>query len=127
MKKVFIVEDSLELSRLYERVFRLSGFDVELSGNGKEALERLLGEESVPDIVILDAIVPEVDGIEILKSLKENKKYLNVPVIILTNSLGTDDGERFRDLGADMFLTKMEHQPSFLIEKVMECLTRNGK
>lgn len=120
-RKVFIVEDTLELSRLYERIFRLSGFEVELSGNGAEALERLERSTELPGVIILDAVVPKVTGVEVLRRLKLDERLSSIPVIVLTNSLGSESEDLFRTLGAHMYLTKMDHEPSYIVGKVNEC------
>ena len=123
MPKVFLIEDVLELSRLYERVFRLSGFAVELSGNGAEALERLFRMSELPDVIVLDVMIPEVNGIDVLRKLKQDDRLAPVPVIVITNSFAPENEDLFRSLGARMYLMKMDHEPSALVAKVNMCMT----
>ena len=122
MKKVFIVEDNLELQHMYERAFRLGGYEVEECASGADALERLSRPVDLPDAILLDIIIPEVSGLDVLRSIRKDKKWDCVPVIMLTNSFAPANEQLFLSLGANMYITKMDHDAAYIVEKTEECL-----
>lgn len=117
--KILIVEDDSILSELYKEKFKLAGFDAALACTGKEGLELL--EKEIPDIILLDILMPELNGFEMLKEMKKNRKFRNIPVILLTN-LGESkidmDSELSYALGVKDYLIKTKHTPDEIVKKV---------
>jgi CheY-like chemotaxis protein len=120
---VFIVEDDPLMIRMYERIFRLSGFGaVELAGNGEEALDKLNKTEILPSIILLDIMMPKMNGFEVLTNLKANEKLKNIPVIVLSNLAGQEDAKKAVEMGAALYLVKSDHTPKQVVDKTLEIL-----
>lgn len=124
MAKILIVEDEEIIRKMYEVKFKNNGFEVELAQDGEEALEKL--KTIVPDIILLDVMMPKVDGFEVLRRLKAEETTKNLKVIILTNlSAASSDKEKGISLGALDFLVKDQYTPSEVVKKVKELLNIN--
>jgi len=118
MKKILIVEDELAIAELEKDYLELSGFEVEVETTGDVGVERALNEDF--DLIILDLMLPNVDGFEICKRIREEK---NIPVIMV--SAKKDDIDKIRGLGmgADDYITK-PFSPSELVARVKAHLAR---
>ena len=118
MSKLLIIEDELDIAELEKDYLELSGFDVEIEGNGKTGLDRALHEEF--DLFILDLMLPEMDGFEICKKIRKVKNTPNLMV-----SAKKDDIDKIRGLGlgADDYITK-PFSPSELVARVKAHLAR---
>ena len=118
-KKIFIVEDEEMLSKVLAEQFSVAGFDVEIASDGEKALELL--EKSKPDIILLDIILPKINGFDVLKSIKENPDTQDIPVIMTSNlgneiikeySIGftdTTDEKKTADIRTDEMKEKIDH------------------
>ncbi len=126
-KNIFLVEDSLEVSRMYERAFRLRGHQLEIAYDGETALERLTAIEPTPDAILLDVMVPHMHGADLLQALRANPKFANVAIIILTNSFQKQDAAQFIELGADLYLVKIEHQSKQIVDQVEALISRRAE
>src|SRR5690606_40161727 len=114
--KVLLVEDDKMIIDMYTLKFSQEGFDVVQAENGKDALE--LAKSQKFDIILLDIILPHMDGFTILKELKSDEGTKNVPVVLLTN-LGQDgDVKKGMELGATDYLIKANFTPSEVVDKV---------
>lgn len=119
---VLIVEDDKDICELYATAFMREGFKVFTARQGKTAIEKYKMKE--PDIILLDIMMPEVDGFEVLKEIRnQHKKY--VPIIMLTNL----DMEHFSRKDSvdrvDAYLIKSNFTPSEIVEKTKEVLKVN--
>lgn len=122
MAKILIVDDDSLLVRMYQKKFENDGYIVATADDGETALQRV--QEFKPDLILLDVMMPKVNGLQILAILKENKETGNIPVILLTNVGGTDeDVNRGLELGAVAYLVKAANRPSAVVAKVKEILT----
>ena len=118
--KILIVEDDRFLRDLVSDKLTKEGFETVLAVDGKEGLERLASDR--PILILLDLILPEVDGFEFLKLAREGASSAMPPVIVLSN-LGTkEDVERATTLGARAFLVKANFTPDEIIAKVRSVL-----
>ncbi len=81
--KVLVIEDDADLVSAYQTKLKTENFDVEVSYNGEDGLEKVISEK--PDIILLDILLPKMDGREVLKKLKADKLTSNIPVIVLSN------------------------------------------
>ena len=111
-EKILIIEDDKFLLKLYSGKLRREGFEVLESLRGKEGLSKIFTEK--PDLVILDLILPDMNGFEVLSEIKLNPKTKNIPVIILTNLGQQSDIRKGLELGAAAYLVKAE----FFIEQL---------
>lgn len=121
--KILLVEDDLTLIDMYKMKFIDEGYDVFVSSNGVDAFE--LAKKELPDIVLLDIILPGMDGFAILETLKKEAKTKQIPVILLSN-LGQDsDIEKGKKLGARDYLVKANFTPTQIAEKVKNILKKS--
>ncbi|TNF50755.1 response regulator [bacterium] len=103
-KTVLVVEDKASLTQMLQFLFLSKGLSVQIAYNGKEALEK--ASSIVPSLILLDIMMPQMDGFEVLEKLKEDPETSNIPVIMLTARKSRDDMQRARDLGAVEYITK---------------------
>jgi len=120
-KTVLIVEDDPFLSDMYSTKFTTSGYEVELAQDGKQCLD-MLTEGLRPAIVLLDVVLPKMDGIELLSTLKSNEELKFIPVVLLTNLGQESDMARGLEAGAADYLVKAHFTPSEVVKKVEEVL-----
>lgn len=118
---ILIVEDDAFLSSMYADKFQTEGFDVATATNGTDALKT--ASERVPDIILLDVMLPQMDGFSVLEQLKNEEKTKNIPVLLLTNLSQKEDVERGQQLGAADFLIKAHFMPNEVVKKVRTVLS----
>lgn len=119
--KILIVEDDQFLAGMYVDKLENEGvFEVEQAANGKEALKKV--EADMPDLILLDIMLPAMSGIEVLKNLKANKDTRNIAVIMLTNLNEKEYIQDALSLGADDYLIKAHFLPSEVIIKIKRVL-----
>ena len=122
-KLVFIVDDDKFLSDMYVVKFKERGFDVDSVLGSEEAIEKLK-EGLEPDVVLLDLVMPTMDGFEFLQKAKEEKLAENAKFIILSN-LGQDsDIEKGKQLGADGYIVKASATPSEVVQYVTDLIDK---
>lgn len=100
--KVLIAEDELQIARLIELELSYEGFQVDIAKTGKEALEKI--ESFKPDLIVLDLILPEMEGLEVTRRIRSDGN--DVPVIVLTGKDALSDKVNSLDSGADDYITK---------------------
>lgn len=103
-KKILAVDDEKHIVRLVEITLQREGYEVVTANNGAEALEKVASEQ--PDLVIMDVMMPEMDGLQALQKLKDDPATANVPVIMLTAKAQDADVFQGWKSGADLYLTK---------------------
>ncbi len=119
-KKVLIVEDDSVLGSMYKIKFETNGFTVMVATNGSDGLEKAKKDDF--DIILLDIIMPQLDGFSVLAELKKDAKTKEVPVIMLTN-LGTEeDKKKGKEMGAVDYIVKSSLTPTQVSDKVKEFL-----
>lgn len=118
--KVLIIEDDLVMLRLYEKLFQTENYNVITALDGEEGLVKAIN--TLPDIIILDIMMPKMDGLKVLETIKKDPKMATIPVIILSN-LGTDSivSDALR-MGAVSYLKKSEVSNDALLKEVTSCL-----
>ncbi len=123
--KVLIIEDEASLSNILQERLIDMGYDVSIAIHGEEGWQKTKDES--PDLILLDIILPRLDGFVFLKRLKSHKKFKHIPVIILSN-LGQDsDIDKGKELGAEYYMVKSNHTISTIVEKVNELLNNSTK
>ena len=120
-KKVFIIDDDEFLLDMYAVKFREAGFDVEVAVSGAEALDAIK-KGLVPDVILLDLVMPGVDGFDFLKTVKDEALVPNSRIIILTNLGQKEDIEKGLRFGAKDYIIKAHHTPSEVVQKTKELL-----
>lgn len=122
--KIVLVEDDTFLAGIYASKFESAGFEVCLAADGEAGLRMI--EKEVPDVILLDILMPKMDGFEVLEHLKSNDKIKNIPVILLTNLGQKEDVERGLKLGAVDYLIKAHFMPHETVEKVNKVIAAAG-
>ncbi|TAK95039.1 response regulator [Patescibacteria group bacterium] len=115
-KRVLLVEDDTFVSNIYQVKLEKEGFVVALATNGLEAIKQL--ESGSFDMVLLDIVMPYMDGIETLKKMKADSRWQRLPVILLTNLSEREKIEEALGIGANDYLIKSHFTPSEVIEKI---------
>ena len=123
-KKILIIEDDIFISEMYMTKFKSCGWNVYTAENGHTGLKKSL--EKIPDVILLDIIMPRMDGFEMLKAIKKDKILKNIPVIILSNLGQKEEIKKGLDLGADDYIIKAHFTPQEIVEKVEKQLAVNG-
>ena len=124
MAKVLIVEDDVALAKLYESKFTKENFEVAVANDGPSGVR--LAKEMTPDIILLDIMLPLMNGFQVLKQIRKNKPTKETPVIILTNYGEMDNVTEGFLQGATEFMVKVEHTPEEVVETVREILETQG-
>jgi len=114
--KILVVEDDEFLTKIYSMTLTQEGYEVTITKNGDEGLRAL--KKDKPDIVLLDLLLPKKDGFEFLKEMREDTKFKNIPVLILTNLGQESDIEKAKDLGADDYVIKGNVEVEDVIKKI---------
>lgn len=117
-KRILVVDDEERIVRFIRLNLEQDGFQVEEAFSGKKALDKL--RQSLPDLIVLDVMLPDIDGFEVLRLIRENN---DVPVIMLTAKSEEDDRVRGLELGADDYVTK-PFSPRELVSRVRAVLRR---
>lgn len=120
--KVLIVEDEPMLAEMYATKFTMEGFEVVTAHDGASGLKA--AKEGPPAVILLDIIMPKLDGFAVLKQLKQDAALKTIPVILLTNLGQEDDIKRGKELGADDYYVKADHSPQEVVEKARAFLKR---
>lgn len=119
---LFMAEDDPLMSRMYERAFRLNGYDLSMAFDGDEALATLKKMDPQPVVVVLDVMMPKKSGFDVLREMKADERLKNIPVILLTNLAGQEDAEKGLSIGAVLYLVKSQYSPKQVVEKVEEII-----
>jgi DNA-binding response OmpR family regulator len=124
MTRVLVVEDDRDIAELVERYLQKAGFSIELLSSGREALKAIA--ERTPDLLILDLMLPHVDGLEICRVVRSDPRTAAIPIIMLTAR--ADESERIvgLEIGADDYVAK-PFSPNELVARVRALLRRTQR
>lgn len=103
-KTVLVVEDKASLTQMLQFLFLSKGLSVQIAYNGREALEK--AGSILPSLILMDIMMPEMNGFEVLERLKQDPATTKIPVIMLTARKSREDMQRAKDLGAVEYITK---------------------
>jgi len=120
MKKILFIEDESALQKTFGDILKNKGYGVLKALDGESGLRSAQGER--PDLILLDLILPKMDGFEVLKELKENEETKSIPVIILTNLEETEDIQKALELGATTYLVKSSYTLEEVVNKIEKAL-----
>ncbi|HCQ81032.1 MAG TPA: DNA-binding response regulator [Verrucomicrobiales bacterium] len=121
-ESILIIEDEVDIAQLIGFNFERNGYLVDIVHDGREGLEKVLKNQ--PDLVILDLMLPGIDGYQILKQMQRDPRSHSIPVLMLTAKSQIDDRLRGLELGADDYVTK-PFSPKELILRAKAILKRN--
>lgn len=119
-KKIFLVEDEITLSQMYQTKFEKEGYQVIIAADGGEILKKI--KAAKPDIILLDIVLPKSNGFTILEEIKKNKTTSKIPVIMLTNLGQEEDIKKGKELGADGYIVKADSTPAQVMENIKAVL-----
>lgn len=120
MQTILIIEDEPTLQKTMSLALTQEGYDVKNALDGEIGLK--LAREIKPDLILLDLILPKVDGFEALEDLKNNDLTKEIPIIVLTNLESTQEIERALVMGATTYLVKANYDLKDIIQKIKETL-----
>lgn len=120
-KRILIVEDEPFLRELCSKKLTMLGYEIEVAIDGKEAIGKI---KSVPDLILLDLVIPGVDGFNVLEKIRSysDKKVKKIPVVVLSNLGQQEDIDRAIGLGANDYLIKSNFTITEIVDKAEEYL-----
>ena len=121
MKRILFIEDEKALQKTLTKTLQASGFEVINAYDGEEGLA--LAQKEAPDLILLDVILPKLNGREVLERLKAGKTTKDIPVIMLTNLDTAEEVEHAVGHGATMYLVKANYELNDIVGKVKEILS----
>lgn len=122
LKHIFLIEDDTSISMLYQKKLELSGYRVSAAHNGLEAVHMLKEDKQMPDAILLDLMMPVMDGEEFLRKFRKSIDTQDTPVIVLTNVSRDEAPKTLWHYGISGYFVKANHTPTELIaiiEKIM--------
>jgi len=124
-KSILLVDDDLTLREMYSERLKAEGFSVEMARDGEEALRK--ATDLKPNLILLDVMMPKINGLDVLKRLKEQPDTGEIPVIVLTALI--QDREKMESItrGADDYIVKSETMPGDVIAKIHAVLEKSGQ
>jgi len=120
MQKILLIEDEEILINLLQRKLEGDGYEVVVAKNGQEGLKAM--REAEPDLILLDIIMPKMNGLEVMEEMQKDKELRRIPVIVISNSGQPLELDRAQKLGAKDWLVKTEFDPREVVEKVKKQL-----
>lgn len=124
MSKILIVEDDPMISEIYQKKFTEAGFEVALAASGKQVMGMV--EQQKFDVILLDLIMPQMSGLDIIKTLRGGNYDQDIKIIVSSNLNNGEDREKALQSGANGFISKSEYNPSDLVKEVQGLLSRYG-
>lgn len=122
MKKILFIEDESSLQKTVGKALEQEGFEVLSALDGEIGLN--ITREQNPDLILLDLILPQKDGFEVLKELKADDATKNIPVIVITNLESPQDVQMAIDLGAKTYLVKANYSLDDVVKKIKDIVNR---
>lgn len=124
MNKILVVEDEKTLAEIISLKLQEEGFEVDNAYDGEEALQKLTQPSSLPDLVLLDILLPKVNGLEVLAKIRQNgnEKLTSIPVLIFSNFAHEEEVQKAKDLGAVDYIVKAAFSPAEIVTKVKAVL-----
>jgi len=122
MKKILIADDEHKIVMTLEYAFRKAGYEVFIARDGTEVLELL--KEQIPDLILLDIMMPNLDGYSTLSEIKKTEKFQKIKIIFLSAKTSEKDIQKGLEMGADAYITK-PYSIKKLSEKVQKLLQEN--
>lgn len=120
MAKVLIIEDDPLIVKIYSTRLKADGYDVTSAENGEEGLKAAF--EQRPDLIILDVMMPRVDGFGVLEKLRQDPSFKNLPILMYSNLNNEDEMARAKTMGVTEFLVKANLSPTQMVMKIKQYL-----
>ena len=123
MRKIMIIDDNKDIQEIYKHSFEKAGYEVIIEDNGFDGINSVA--EKLPDIILLDLMMPKMDGFEFLRTMKRNTA-LNIPVVVCSNISDSETTQKALDAGARAVILKVDYSGKQLVEKVEYLLNESG-
>ncbi|MEK7104251.1 MAG: response regulator [Patescibacteria group bacterium] len=120
IKSILLVEDDPFLIDIYSQKFKKSGFDIRVADNASKVFQFL--EEKIPEIILLDIVLPQMDGWTILKKIRANEAWNTCQIIVFSNLGQKEEVEKGLSLGASRYLIKSQYTPLEVVKEVEKML-----
>lgn len=120
MRKILFIEDETALQKTFGDILKKEGYEMASALDGENGLKSAKAKGI--DLILLDLILPKVNGFEVLKQLKGDPKTKNIPIIVLTNLEGIKDVDKALELGATTYLVKSQYSLREVVEKIKKIL-----
>jgi DNA-binding response OmpR family regulator len=120
MKKILFIEDESALQKTFGEILKQEGYEMISALDGEIGIQ--LAQKEKPDLILLDLILPRINGFDVLRTLKQNPETKRIPVIVLTNLEGVKEVDRAIDLGAKSYLVKAQYSLEEVIGKIKQAL-----
>jgi len=121
-QKILIVDDDVAIVRVLKGEFEEEGFEVLTAYNGQIGIDKALSD--FPDLILLDIVMPVIDGLEVLRILRKDKRGADIPVVVLTNYDEMEKMAKAKEMGAIDFLVKTDWRMQDIMEKVKMVLRK---
>ena len=123
--KVLLVEDDPSLAQIYKVELEMDGFEVVVSTDGEQGLNAAKNDQ--PNLILLDIVLPKINGLVVLEKLKQTEEVKNIPVIVITNFGQEENVKKAFTLGAEDFILKYQTTPAEVAQKIKDILGRQVK
>lgn len=123
-KTIMVVEDDMFISDIYDVKLTAAGYNVISANNGRDAIEKL-NSGIYPHLMLLDIVMPYMDGFDVLEALSQKEKLRHIPIVLLTNLSQKEDIDRAMNLGASDYLIKSHFTPSEVLSKVEKYIRKD--
>lgn len=124
MKRIVIIEDNATAASIYQATLTRQGFSVDVATDGEKGLAAVAG--SPPDLILLDLMLPKIDGVELLRQMRAMENLANVPIIVISNAYTPARLESLQAAGASKIVSKANMSPKQLITIVQEFAEKGG-
>ena len=121
-KKILVVDDEVQLVDMVKMRLEANNYDVITAYDGQEALDKAHKEK--PDLIILDLMLPKMDGYKVCRMLKFDEKYKSIPIVMFTARAQEEDEKVGMEVGADAYITK-PFDPQLLLDKIQELVGKS--
>lgn len=121
--KVLIIDDEKSILKMYSEYLKTANFEVFSASGGEQGLA--IAKEQKPDVILLDIIMPKLNGLDVLKTIKEDPDIKNIPVFLLTNLPEECSGDKAKELGSAGYLVKAEYEPKMVLDVIRGSIKSN--
>jgi DNA-binding response OmpR family regulator len=125
MAHILIVEDNVSIAKIWGVKLQKEGFEVSLAKTGKEGMD--LAREKKPSLILMDIMIPGIDGIEVFQQLRQSVETADIPVLFLSSSVkDRSEIQKILDMGAEGFIIKSEISPGDLVTRINDVLAKRS-
>ncbi len=124
---VLLIDDNVEVSHMYARAFRTHGCETRALYDAEEALKELKSGDFVPDVIVVDVMMPNMNGIEFLTELRKDPRFTSVPAVALTNMRNDEYEHQFVEAPVEFYMNKLDHEFTEIVEKIVGVIKKHQR